>query len=258
MAKALARHLFGGETGLIRIQMSELSDPSAVSRLIGASVWSERLGGGELSETVRRRPYSVVLFDEFEKAHPEVHHLLLRVLDEGRLTDARGRTVDFRNTLMILTSNAGAGDGAGSIGFGESRGTSDKLAEDCSRELINRFDAVIRFRPLEKKHMLRIASLQAASLSRRLKDRGIGLRWTVSALNLLATRGYDPKYGARPLRRLIETEIETEIGLLILRGRDTKELLVSTSGDRLVLKAEPPPGPAPVAEIAAQAAGGSA
>jgi ATP-dependent Clp protease ATP-binding subunit ClpB len=240
MAKALARHLFGGERGLVRIQMSELSDPSSVARLIGNSASNNPLDAGELTEAVRRRPYSVVLFDEFEKAHPEVHHLLLRVLDEGRLTDARGRTVDFRNTMMILTSNLGAGDTAPAIGFGESRGIQDKLEKECSRELVNRFDAIVTFRPLTEEHMVSIVKLQTSSLSRRLKERGIELRFITEAERLLAKRGYDPKYGARPLRRLIETEIETEIGLLILRGQDTTEILVSTSGDRFVVESAAP------------------
>jgi ATP-dependent Clp protease ATP-binding subunit ClpB len=237
MAKALARHLFGGERGMVRIQMSELSDPSSVTRLIGTAAGNH---AGELTEAVRRRPYTVVLFDEFEKAHPEVHHLLLRVLDEGRLTDARGRAVDFRNTLMILTSNLGAGDTAPAIGFGESRGIQDKLEKECSRELVNRFDAIVTFRPLTEEHMVSIVKLQTSSLSRRLKERGIELRFITEAERLLAKRGYDPKYGARPLRRLIETEIETEIGLLILRGQDTSEILVSTSGDRFVVESAAP------------------
>ncbi len=238
MAKALARHLFDGDKGLVRIQMSELSDPSSVGRLIGTSLGNGGLDGGELTEAVRRRPYSVVLFDEFEKAHPEVHHLLLRVLDEGRLTDARGRTVDFRNTLMILTSNLLAGEGSPAIGFGESRGMGDKIENECARELVNRFDAVVRFRPLTEEHMLPIVALQTVNLSMRLKERGIELRFTPEAERLLAKRGYDPKYGARPLRRLIETEIETEIGLLILRGQEGVELVVATSGDRFVVAAD--------------------
>ncbi len=238
MAKALAHHLFGGERGLVRIQMSELSDPSSVTRLIGNSGAHNALDAGELTGAVRRRPYSVVLFDEFEKAHPEVHHLLLRVLDEGRLTDGRGRTVDFRNTLMILTSNLGAGDNAAAIGFGEGRGIQDKLEKECSRELVNRFDAVVTFRPLTEEHMISIAKLQASSLSNRLKERGIVLRFAPEAERLLAKRGYDPKYGARPLRRLIETEIETEIGMLILRGQDRVPLVVATSGERFLVGAD--------------------
>jgi len=238
MAKAISRHLFDGDKGLVRIQMSELSDPSSVRRLIGASTGYDGLDRGELTEAVRRRPYSVVLFDEFEKAHSEVHHLLLRVLDEGRLTDAKGRTVDFRNTLMILTSNLAAGDNASAIGFGESRAIQNKLDKECSRELVNRFDAIVIFRPLKEEHMVSIVKLQTSSLSRRLRERGIELCFTPEAEGLLAKRGYDPRYGARPLRRLIETEIETEIGLLILRGQDTSKILVSASGERLLVGAD--------------------
>ena len=240
MAKALARHLFGGERGLVRIQMSELSEPGSVTRLIGVSGGYNTLDAGELTEAVRRRPYSVVLFDEFEKAHSEVHHLLLRVLDEGKLTDARGRVVDFRNTLMILTSNLGAGDNAPAIGFGESRGIQDKLEKECSRELLNRFDAVVAFRPLTEEHMISIVKLQTSSLSRRLQERGIELGFAAEAERLLAKRGYDPKYGARPLRRLIETEIETEIGLLLLRSEQRMELVVTTRGDGFAVGAEQP------------------
>jgi len=240
MAKALARHLFGGERGLVRIQMSELSEPGSVARLIGVSGGYNTLDAGELTEAVRRRPYSVVLFDEFEKAHAEVHHLLLRVLDEGKLTDARGRVVDFRNTLMILTSNLGAGDNAPAIGFGESRGIQDKLEKECSRELLNRFDAVVAFRPLTEEHMISIVKLQTSSLSRRLQERGIELGFAAEAERLLAKRGYDPKYGARPLRRLIETEIETEIGLLLLRSEQRMELVVTTRGDGFAVGAEQP------------------
>jgi ATP-dependent Clp protease ATP-binding subunit ClpB len=240
MAKALARYLFDGEHGLLRIQMSELSDFSSVSRLIGGG--SGYNGSGELTEAVRRRPYSIVLFDEFEKAHPEVHNLLLRILDEGRLTDAQGRTVDFRNALMVLTSNLTAADGASSIGFGESRGVAASLEKALSRELLNRIDAIVAFRPLTEQHMLSIVDLQTASLSHRLRARGIEVRFSPEAKRLLAERGYDSRYGARPLRRLIETEIETELGLRILRGEDTSEVVVTTRGDGFAVEGAPDAG----------------
>ncbi len=236
MAKALARHLFDGEDKLVRIQMSELSDSTAVSRLIGSPGAYSRFEGGELTEAIRRRPFAVVLFDELEKAHPDVHHLLLRVLDEGRLTDGRGRTIDFRNTMMILTSNVGAGDGVSSIGFGEGRGTGSAIEKEWPRELVNRFDAIIVFRPLNEKHMLSVVEIQTTILARRMKERGIEIRFTPEAKSLLAKRGCDPRYGARPLRRLIESEIETEIGLMLLKGGSPRNLLAAANGEEFLVE----------------------
>jgi ATP-dependent Clp protease ATP-binding subunit ClpC len=219
MAKAIARHWFGEEKGLVRIQMSELSEANSVTRLIGAPPGCEGSEeGGLLTEAVRKKPYSVVLFDELEKAHLDVQHFLLQVLDEGRLTDARGRDIDFKNTLMILTSNAGWSDTTGPIGFGNARRAQREIAKLFSPELINRFDAIVGFRPLTKEDMRQIVELQTHALSERLAGRGVQLTWSSAMKVWLAERGFDPTFGARPLRRLIETEVETELAERLLVG----------------------------------------
>jgi ATP-dependent Clp protease ATP-binding subunit ClpC len=219
MAKALARHLFDDERGLIRIQLSEFSESQSVSRLIGAPPgYHGHEKGGRLTEAVRKRPYSVVLFDELEKAHPDVHHLLLQVLDEGILTDAAGATADFRNTILIFTSNLGWNEGASVVGFGKDRVVENAVEKHCSKELVNRFDAIVTFRSLTREHIFSIVEIQTARLTKRLADEGWSVVWTDAAKTWLAKHGYDPKFGGRPLRRLIEGEVETAIGERVLRG----------------------------------------
>jgi ATP-dependent Clp protease ATP-binding subunit ClpB len=230
-ARALAEFLFDDEQALIRIDMSEFQEAHTVSRLIGAPPgyvgYDE---AGQLTEAVRRRPYSVVLFDEVEKAHPDVLNILLQLLDDGRLTDAQGRTVDFRNTIVIMTSNLGS---QWIIDPQLSWEEKQALVMDAVRgyfrpELLNRIDEVIIFRPLGMEQITRIVDIQLRGLRERLAERHIALELTPAAKELLAQEGFDPVYGARPLRRAIQREIVQPLAIRLLRGdfRDGDTILV--------------------------------
>jgi ATP-dependent Clp protease ATP-binding subunit ClpB len=219
LARALAGFLFDTEEAMIRIDMSEYQERHTVSRLIGAPpgyVGYEE--AGQLTEAVRRRPYSVVLFDEIEKAHPEVFNTLLQLLDEGRLTDGQGRTVDFRNTIIIMTSNVGS-RWIKDLGVEEAR---DKVMEELDRifrpEFLNRIDEIILFRSLTKEDLLKIVDIQMRRLRALLDDRKMGLDLTEAARRHLAEVGYDPVYGARPLKRVIQREVQDPLALSLLRG----------------------------------------
>ena len=243
-AKALAEFLFDDEQAMIRIDMSEYQEKHTVSRLIGAPPgyvgYDE---GGQLSEAVRRRPYSVVLFDEIEKAHPEVFNVLLQVLDDGRLTDGQGRTVDFKNTVIIMTSNLLTGNGA----FGLETGKLETLTrEEIVRELqkffrpefLNRIDEIVVFERLTERHILQIVDVQLKKLRKLLADRKIGFVITDAAKAYLAQVGYDPAFGARPLKRAIQSELQNPLSLAILEGRyrDGSTITVDVEDDSLVLK----------------------
>jgi ATP-dependent Clp protease ATP-binding subunit ClpA len=260
LAKALAGSLFDGEEALVRLDMSEFMERNAVARLVGAPpgyVGYEE--GGQLTEAVRRRPYAVLLLDEVEKAHPEVFNLLLQVLDDGRLTDSQGRTVDFRHTVVIMTSNlasrailerARAGRGAPAPGAGERSGAGDPPAElgssaerhaDASAdqerdrqldraveealarqfrpEFLNRIDEVIRFRPLGPADLQRIVRLQLVELASLLGEQQLELEVEEAAVTLLAEQGYEPEYGARPLRRVLRRRIENPLATHLLEDR---------------------------------------
>lgn len=211
LAKGLAEFLFDDETAMVRIDMSEYGEKHSVARLVGAPPgYVGYDAGGQLTEAVRRRPYTVVLFDEVEKAHPDVFDVLLQVLDEGRLTDGQGRTVDFRNTILILTSNLGAG------------GTEDEVMEAVKRafkpEFINRLDDVLIFDPLSEEQLESIVSIQLRGLGERLSARRLVLDVTDAAKKWLAERGYEPAYGARPLRRLIQKAIGDQLAKKLLAG----------------------------------------
>ena len=198
--KALADFLFDDVQAIIRIDMSEYMEKHSVARLIGAPpgyVGFEE--GGQLTEAVRRKPYSVVLFDEIEKAHPDVFNILLQVLDEGRLTDSQGRTVDFKNTIIVMTSNLGASQGSESI--------QTALKQFFRPEFLNRIDDVIEFKTLEKSNMHQIVRIQLKDLLKRLEEKNIQLELTEELIDWLAVRGFDPSFGARPLKRLIQNEI---------------------------------------------------
>ena len=234
LAKSLAEFLFDDERAMVRIDMSEYSEKHSVSRLVGAPpgyVGYEE--GGQLTEAVRRRPYGVVLLDEVEKAHPEVFDILLQVLDDGRLTDGQGRTVDFRNTIVILTSNLGSqflADPA--LGAKEKHeGVMGAVRVAFKPEFINRLDDVIVFEPLSVSEISAIVNLQVSQLEARLADRRIGLEVTAAARDLLAMDGYDPAYGARPLRRLIQREIGDQLAAMILAGevKDGDQVLVDSA-----------------------------
>ncbi len=232
LAKALADFLFDDERAMVRIDMSEYGEKHSVARLVGAPPgYVGYDAGGQLTEAVRRRPYTVVLFDEVEKAHPDVFDVLLQVLDEGRLTDGQGRTVDFRNTILILTSNLGAG------GSREQMMIAVKSA--FKPEFVNRLDDVVIFDPLSPEQLVGIVDIQLDQLGRRLAQRRLQLEVSTRAKEWLGTRGFDPQYGARPLRRLIQQAIGDELAKGLLRGDirdgDVVPVNVSADGERLIL-----------------------
>ncbi|AZZ57490.1 ATP-dependent Clp protease ATP-binding subunit [Rathayibacter iranicus] len=242
LAKALADHLFDDEKAMVRIDMSEYGEKFAVSRLVGAPpgyVGYEQ--GGQLTEAVRRRPYSVVLLDEIEKAHAEVFDVLLQVLDDGRLTDGQGRTVDFRNTILILTSNLGS---QFLVDPALSRAQKEEAVQQMVRqafkpEFVNRLDDIVIFDALDRTELGEIVSLYVDRLSRRLAERRLDLAVTPAARGWLAERGYDPQYGARPLRRLMQRAIDDQLATALLGGtiRDGDVVLVDVApdGERLVV-----------------------
>lgn len=223
LAKALAEALFDDERALVRIDMSEYMEKHSVSRLIGAPPgyvgYDE---GGQLTEAVRRRPYSVVLFDEIEKAHPDVFNILLQVLDDGRITDSRGRTVDFKNTIIILTSNLGSDiilDGItpdGDISEDARRGVAGILRRSFRPEFLNRLDETVFYRPLTRENIGAIAELQLRDLDRRLGERGLHLRVSDAARERIMQNGFDPVYGARPLKRYIQSAVETAVARAVI------------------------------------------
>ena len=225
LAKALAASLFDDETNMVRIDMSEYMEKYSVSRLIGAPpgyVGYEE--GGQLTEAVRRKPYSVVLFDEIEKAHPDVFNVLLQVLDDGRITDSQGRTVDFKNTILIMTSNLGSTyllDGIEPNGE-ISQEARDMVERDLRThfrpEFLNRLDEIIMFKPLTKENIGGIVDLLVEDLNRRLRDQELSLRLTDAAKDYIIEGGYDPIYGARPLKRYLQKYVETLTAKLILSG----------------------------------------
>jgi ATP-dependent Clp protease ATP-binding subunit ClpB len=241
LAKALAAYLFDAEDALIRIDMSEYMEKHSVSRLIGAPpgyVGYEE--GGQLTETIRRRPYAVILFDEIEKAHPDVFNVMLQILDDGRVTDSQGRTVDFKNSVIIMTSNIGSQyilDLAGDDNkYDEMRlRVLEALSQSFRPEFLNRIDDTIIFHSLKKSQLRSIVKIQVARLEKRLLDRKLSLKLTEGALDFLAEVGYDPVYGARPLKRTIQKELETVLAKGILRGdyKDGDTIFVEIQNERL-------------------------
>ena len=243
LAKALADFLFDDEKAMVRIDMSECMEKASVSRLIGAApgyVGYEQ--GGQLTEAVRRRPYSVVLFDEVEKANPEIFDVLLQVLDDGRLTDGQGRTVDFKNTILIMTSNLGSQFlvNEDMDADAKKKAVMDAVHMNFKPEFLNRLDDIVMFHPLTREELGGIVDIQVAGVSQRLTDRRITLDVTDSAREWLANTGYDPAYGARPLRRLVQTEVGDQLARMLLAGKvhDGDTVLVDqTGGEHLELSA---------------------
>ena len=244
LARSLATELFDAEENMVRIDMSEYMEKHSVSRLVGAPpgyIGYEE--GGQLTEAVRRKPYSVLLFDEIEKAHPDVFNILLQVFDDGRLTDGQGRTVNFRNAIMILTSNIGseylAADQAGTADDGERREISeqtrekvmDALKREFRPEFLNRLDEVVLFRPLGREQITRIVGLQLEDLRKRLARQEIGLEVTQEGLERIADMGYAPVYGARPVKRVIQRELETAIARRIVAGECPPQSTIVVSAD---------------------------
>ena len=245
LAKALAEALFDSDRNLIRIDMSEYMEKFSVSRLIGAPpgyVGYEE--GGQLTEAVRRKPYSVVLFDEVEKAHPDVFNILLQVLDDGRITDSQGRTVDFKNTILILTSNLGSQyllDGIGPDGeiSAEAKEQVDQLLKRSFRpEFLNRLDEIVYYKPLTKENITAIVDLMLEKLNERLADRQLTVTLTDAAKDFVIEGGYDPQYGARPLRRFLQHTVETLVGRKLIADEvlPGTTLVVDREGDRLVVR----------------------
>jgi ATP-dependent Clp protease ATP-binding subunit ClpB len=247
LARALAAFLFDDERALIRIDMSEYQEKHAVARLLGAPpgyVGYEE--GGQLTEQVRRRPYSVVLFDEMEKAHPDAFNVLLQLLDDGRLTDGQGRTVDFKNTIVVMTSNVGSqrilqfkGSTIGEVYDRMKDAVNEELRKAFRPEFLNRIDETIVFHSLKESELKRIVDVQLGLLMKRLEDRKITLHVTDEAKSHLARTGYDPAYGARPLKRVIQKEVETTLGKALLKGdiKDGQTVTVDydTSHDQLII-----------------------
>ncbi|HQN01823.1 MAG TPA: AAA family ATPase, partial [Candidatus Hydrogenedentes bacterium] len=237
----LAEAMFDDENAMVRIDMSEYMEKHAVSRLVGAPpgyIGYEE--GGQLTEAVRRRPYSVILLDEIEKAHPDVFNILLQVLDDGRLTDNQGRTVDFRNTVVIMTSNIG------SAIFDDDSNTETEKAEAVRAllrtqfrpEFLNRIDEVVVFHPLNRDHIRKIVDVQLGLVEKRLAERRLELELTPAAKDLLAERGYDPVYGARPLKRVIQQLVLDPLAYQIIAGEitDGARVLADVDGTGLGFK----------------------
>jgi ATP-dependent Clp protease ATP-binding subunit ClpC len=256
LTKAMARFLFGSDDALIQLDMSEFMERHTVSRLVGAPpgyVGYEE--AGQLTEALRRRPYSIVVFDEVEKAHPEAHNMLLQIMEEGHLSDARGRKVDFRNAIIVMTSNVGADmiKRQTSIGFAlkKDEETEERLAYDEMRkklldslkrvfrpEFINRLDSVIVFRSLNKEDIQQIVQLELDKVARRLEEHEINLTATPAALETLADLGYDPEMGARPLRRVIQQKVEDPLSDALLGGEfeDGNDIVVDLVEGEVVLR----------------------
>lgn len=245
LAKALAQALFDDEHNIVRIDMSEYMEKYSVSRLIGAPpgyVGYEE--GGQLTEAVRRKPYAVVLFDEIEKAHPDVFNILLQVLDDGRITDSQGRTVDFKNTIIILTSNLGSsyileGIGANNeISQQAKEQVSMLLKQQFRPEFLNRLDEIVFYKPLSKNEIYRIVDLMVADLQERLKEKQLTLTVSDRAKEFIVENGYDPVYGARPLKRFIQSKLETLVARAIIADEvlPDSEVVVDVEGDKLILR----------------------
>ena len=248
LAQALARYLFDDEEALITVDMSEYMEKFAVSRLVGAPPgyigYDE---GGQLTEKVRRRPYSVVLLDEIEKAHPDVFNILLQALDEGRLTDSFGRKVNFKNTILIMTSNLGTRDLTKSSGLGFSKSDKktirEKMKERIQEELkktfnpefLNRLDEIVIFNPLDRKEIIQIVDIDLATILSRVEERGITVSLTPGAKALIAEKGYDPTYGARHLKRTLQKMVEDPLAEEIIQGRFSagSKIRITKKGDGL-------------------------
>ena len=249
LAKSLAECLFDDEHNLIRIDMSEYMEKYSVSRLIGAPpgyVGYEE--GGQLSEAVRRKPYSVVLFDEIEKAHPDVFNVLLQVLDDGRITDSQGRTIDFKNTVLILTSNLGSSyllegiDPDGNISQFAKDEINALLKQSFRPEFLNRLDEIIFYKPLTKDNMRGIIDIQLKRLAERLNDQELLISVSDNAKNYIIDKAYDPVYGARPLKRYIQSNLETKIAQVIISENILPSSLISVDvkDNELTVSVTPP------------------
>ncbi len=240
LAKQLAKQLFGSKEAMIRFDMSEYREPHSISKLIGSPPgyvgYDE---AGQLTEKVRRNPYSLILFDEIEKAHPDVLHAFLQILDDGRLTDSKGRTVSFKDTVIIMTSNAGTGASTASVGFGaeannKTHSVLNKLGDYFKPEFLNRFDDIVEFNQLSKDDLKKIVSLMLENVNKMLKNRGITIDVSDAAKDKLVEKGYNPEMGARPLRRVIQEEVEDKVADYYLNNPSSKHLNVEVNDENKV------------------------
>ncbi|KOY72237.1 ATP-dependent Clp protease ATP-binding subunit ClpA [Apilactobacillus kunkeei] len=240
LAKQLAKQLFGSKEAMIRFDMSEYREPHSISKLIGSPPgyvgYDE---AGQLTEKVRRNPYSLILFDEIEKAHPDVLHAFLQILDDGRLTDSKGRTVSFKDTVIIMTSNAGTGASTASVGFGaeannKTHSVLDKLGDYFKPEFLNRFDDIVEFNQLSKDDLKKIVSLMLDNVNKMLENRGITIDVSDAAKDKLVEKGYNPEMGARPLRRVIQEEVEDKVADYYLNNPSSKHLSVEVNNENKV------------------------
>lgn len=240
LAKQLAKQLFGSKEAMIRFDMSEYREPHSISKLIGSPPgyvgYDE---AGQLTEKVRRNPYSLILFDEIEKAHPDVLHAFLQILDDGRLTDSKGRTVSFKDTVIIMTSNAGTGASTASVGFGaeannKTHSVLNKLGDYFKPEFLNRFDDIVEFNQLSKDDLKKIVSLMLENVNKMLKNRGITIDVSDAAKDKLVEKGYNPEMGARPLRRVIQEEVEDKVADYYLNNPSSKHLSVDVNDENKV------------------------
>jgi len=241
LTKVLAEELFGSRDALIRLDMSEYMEKHSVSKIIGSPpgyVGHEE--AGQLTEKVRRNPYSIILLDEIEKAHPDVQHIFLQIMEDGRLTDSQGRTVSFKDTVIIMTSNAGSGAKEAKVGFNADKSSAVSDLEDLTPyfkpEFLNRFDSIIRFNPLTEEDLLKIVSLMLEELQKTLKESGKSLEVSEEAKRKLVKLGYDPKFGARPLRRVIQEKVEDKIADVLLENDDMTNIQIVVENDEIVVK----------------------
>ncbi|ETA73601.1 ATP-dependent Clp protease ATP-binding subunit [Ligilactobacillus equi] len=248
-AKQLAEELFGTQDAMIRFDMSEYMEKHSISKLIGSPpgyVGYEE--AGQLTEQVRRHPYSLILLDEVEKAHPDVMHMFLQILDDGRLTDSQGRTVSFKDTIIIMTSNAGSGDSIASVGFAtpanDTKSLVSKLSAYFKPEFLNRFDSIVEFNPLSKENLTKIVRLMLADVNQMLAPQGMDITVTAPVEAKLVDLGYDPKMGARPLRRVIQEQIENKVADYYLTNPSAKHLQARIENDDIVVEARQAKSPA--------------
>ena len=243
LAKQLAQQIFGSSDAMIRFDMSEYMEPYSVSKLIGSApgyVGYEE--AGQLTEQVRHNPYSLILFDEIEKAHPDVLHLFLQILDDGRLTDSQGRTVSFKDKIIIMTSNAGQGIKEASVGFAAENTKEEQfkrvLGQYFKPEFLNRLDDIVEFNPLEKKDLIKIVDLMLANTNEMIKDHGLHINVTDAAKEKLVEEGYNPAMGARPLRRTIQEEIEDKVADYTLDHADAKDLTADLVNNEIIISSK--------------------
>lgn len=241
LAKTLANEMFGERDAMIRLDMSEYMEKHSVSKLIGAPPgYVGHDEAGQLTEKVRRKPYSIILLDEIEKAHPDVMHMFLQILDDGRLTDSQGRTVSFKDTVIIMTSNAGIRNKSATLGFGSSNSREDmikQLENYFQPEFLNRFDAIVKFNSLTKDDLLAIVDLMLNDIERAAQKQGLTLTVTDAAKKKLAELGYNPEFGARPLRRVLEEKVEDSISDLLLENGQAKSITVDETGGEIKVAA---------------------